>query len=106
MFEYKVEIIIDSRVHNNNRCKADRGSAASLVRPRSLIVVRPSLLLHRDSPTKTAMSELFKDIPEFVEVSMPRERHQLTRRPTSERVLQPEQKPLVRLVCPVHPTVA
>lgn len=52
------------------------------------------------------MSELFKDIPEFVEVSMPLEKHQLTRRPTSERVLQPEQKPLVRLACPVHPTVA
>lgn len=52
------------------------------------------------------MSELFKDIPEFVEVSTPLEKHQLTGRPTSERVLQPEQKPLVRLACPVHPTVA
>lgn len=48
------------------------------------------------------MSELFKDIPEFVEVSIPLARHPLTGRPTSERVLQPEQKLLVRPACSVH----
>lgn len=72
----------------------------SLVRVLRLLSPLPLILTR---PIKTAMSELFKDIPEFVEVSMPLARHPLTRRPTSERALQPERKPLVRLACPVHP---